>query len=206
LILAVAISIVLYVLVGISAVSVVGWEKLAASDAPFSDLAYSAFGSWAFMLLSWIALFATANTVLMMLLGASRIIYGMADSLTLPYILARVHLSRRTPWVAIFLAMALSMVFIFAGDIAFVANVDNFTLFVTFFVINAALILLRYREPQVKRPFRIPFTIGKFPILPLFGILFCIFMLMQLEWKVLFVGMVLVALGGILSFVEMNKK
>ena len=206
LILAVLISIVLYISVAISAVSVIGWEKLAASDAPFADLAFSAFGSDAFIILSMIALFATANTVLMMLLGASRIIYGMADSFTLPGIFGSVHITRRTPWIAIFAAMLLSMLFVFTGDIAFVANVDNFTLFVTFFVINAALILLRYKEPQMGRPFKVPLAIGKFPVLPLFGIVFCVFMLLQLELKVLFVGAVLVVMGWVLSFVNMNKK
>jgi APA family basic amino acid/polyamine antiporter len=206
LILAILISIILYISVAISAVSVTGWQKLAASDAPFADLAFSAFGSDAFILLALIALFATSNTVLMMLLGASRIIYGMADSFTLPGILGSVHITRRTPWIAIFAAMLLSMLFIFAGDIAFVANVDNFTLFVTFFVINAALILLRYKEPQMRRSFKVPLVIGKFPVLPLFGIVFCVFMLFQLEWKVLLVGAVLVVIGLVLSFVEMNKK
>lgn len=205
LIVAIAISIVLYVLVAISAVSVMGWEKLAASDAPFAELAFDAFGSDAFILLSMIALFATANTVLMFMLGASRIMYGMADSYTLPSVLASVHSSRRTPWIAIGVTSVLSILFVFAGDIAFVANVVNFTLFVTFFVINAAVILLRYKEPQMKRPFRVPLTIGKFPVLALFGILFCLFMLLQLEWKVLLVGSALVALGGFLSFVDMNK-
>ncbi len=206
LIIAIAISIVLYVLVAISAVSVMGWEKLAASDAPFAELAFDAFGSDAFILLSMIALFATANTVLMFMFGASRIMYGMADSYTLPSVLASVHSSRRTPWIAIIVTSVLSILFVFAGDIAFVANVVNFTLFVTFFVINAAVILLRYKEPQMKRPFRVPLTIGKFPVLALFGILFCLFMLLQLEWKVLLVGSALVALGGFLSFVDMNKK
>ncbi len=205
LMLAILISIVLYILVAISAVSVTGWEKLAASDAPFADMAFSAFGSKAFILLATIALFATANTVLMMLLGASRIIYGMADSFILPGFLGSVHITRRTPWIAIFAATLLSMLFVFAGDIAFVANVDNFTLFVTFFVINAALILLRYKEPQMRRSFKVPLALGKFPVLPLFGIVFCVFMLFQLEWKILFVGAVLVVIGMVLSFVDMNK-
>ncbi len=205
LILAIFFSIILYILVAISAVSVLGWETLGRSEAPFADLAFSAFGSNAFIILTMIALFATANTVLMMMLGSSRIIYGMAGYSILPRILATVHPSRRTPWVAIFTTMALSLLFIFAGDIAFVANVANFTLFVTFFVINAAMIMLRYKEPQASRPFRVPFSTGKFPLPPLLGILFCIFMLLQLEVKVFLMGTVLVVLGWLLSLVDMKR-
>lgn len=205
LILAIAISIVLYVLVAISAVSVMGWENIAKSDAPFADLAYSVFGNDAFTLLTVIALFSTANTVLLMMLGSSRIIYGMADSFTLPNILAKVHISRRTPWVAIAATTAASLLFIFAGDIVFVANVANFTLFVTFFVINAALIFLRFKEPGTKRPFVVPFTIWRVPVLPLFGIIFCVFMLVQLELTVLLVGTGLVVLGLLLSFLKVKN-
>ncbi len=205
LLIAILVSIILYILVAISAVSVMGWEKLAVSNAPFADIAFAAFGSEAFILLAIIALFATANTVLLMLLGASRIIYGMADSSTLPGILAKVHSSRRTPWVAITITMLLSLVFVFSGDIVFAANVNNFTLFITFFVINAALIFLRYKEPRIIRPFKVPFSIGKFPLLPFFGLLFSIFMLLQLEWKVLITGILLVVIGGVLSMVEIKK-
>jgi APA family basic amino acid/polyamine antiporter len=205
LILSIAISIVLYVLVAISAVSVMGWERLATSEAPFADLAYSIFGNDAFAILILIALFSTSNTVLLMMLGSSRIIYGMADSFTLPNILAKVHISRRTPWVAIVITTVTSLLFIFVGDIVFVADVANFTLFVTFLVINAVLIFLRFKEPETKRPFVVPFTIGKLPVLPLFGILFCIFMLAQLKWTVLLVGAGLVVLGWLLSYVKVKK-
>ncbi|MFZ3383967.1 MAG: amino acid permease [Candidatus Methanoperedens sp.] len=123
----------------------------------------------------------------------------------LPNILSIVHISRRTPWAAILMTSVLSMLFIFAGDIAFVANVANFTLFITFFVINAAMIVLRYKEPDVKRPFRVPVTIGKFPLIPFLGMLFNIFMLLQLEANVILVGTALVVVGGLLSFVEWKR-
>ena len=205
LILAILISVVLYILVAISAVSVVGWENLSRSDAPLADIAFSAFGSNAFIMLTIIALFSTANTVLLMMLGSSRIMYGMANSFHLPSILSRVHFLRRTPWIAIMITALLSLLFIFAGNIAFVANVANFTLFVTFFVINASMIVLRYKEPDVKRPFRVPFTIGRFPLLAFLGILFSVFMLWQLEAKVILVGTALVVAGGLLSFVEWKR-
>lgn len=205
LILAILISVVLYILVAISAVSVVGWENLSRSDAPLADIAFSAFGSNAFIMLTIIALFSTANTVLLMMLGSSRIMYGMANSFHLPSILSRVHFLRRTPWIAIIITALLSLLFIFAGNIAFVANVANFTLFVTFFVINASMIVLRYKESDVKRPFRVPFTIGRFPLLAFLGILFSVFMLLQLEAKVILVGTALVVAGGLLSFVEWKR-
>ncbi|MDD3934268.1 MAG: APC family permease [Methanoculleus sp.] len=196
LMIALGVSILLYVLVSLAAVSVVGWEQLAASRAPFADVAAVALGPMAFTLISVIALFATANTALLMMMASSRIIYGMASSFSLPPVLARVHPRRRTPWLAIVAVALASMAFLFAGEIDFVANVTNFTLFVTFIVINASVVALRYRAPDVVRPFRIPGTIGSLPVIPVVGIISSLFLLTQLDSLVLLAGGVLVVLGA----------
>ncbi|MEN6512560.1 amino acid permease [Methanoculleus sp.] len=201
LMIALGVSILLYVLVSLAAVSVVGWEQLAASRAPFADVAAVALGPMAFTLISVIALFATANTALLMMMASSRIIYGMASSLSLPPVLARVHPRRRTPWLAIVAVALASMAFLFAGEIDFVANVTNFTLFVTFIVINASVVALRYRAPDVVRPFRIPGTIGSLPVIPVVGIISSLFLLAQLDSLVLLVGGALVVLGAGIALV-----
>ncbi len=195
LILAIVSSIILYVLVAISAVSVFGWQDLSRSSAPFADIANAAFGRSAFNVLSVMALFATTNTVLLMLLAASRIIYGMADSSSLPEFLGKVHPVTRTPWTAILVSMVFCMGFVLLEDIAFVANINNFTVFVTFIAINAALIFLRYEKPETSRPFKVPLAAGKLPLLPLLGIVLNAFMLTQLTLEVIAIGIGLTLLG-----------
>ena len=202
LILAMSASIVLYIMVAISSVSVLGWEKLSQSSAPFADIAYFVLGPNASTIISIVALFATTNTALLMLLASSRIIYGMAQAGSLPPILARVHPRTQTPWVAALLSMTVAMAFVFLGDIAFVANVNNFTVFVTFMVINAALIMLRYRKPQVHRPFQVPLSWGRLPLLPALGIFFNAFMLAQLTWQIMAIGLGLVVLGGLAAMLS----
>lgn len=201
LIIALVITIVLYILVAVSVVSVVPWEKLAASEAPFAEVAAEALGADAFVVISVIALFATANTVLLMLLAASRIAYGMAESSSMPTILAKVHPVRRTPWVAILVVMLLSMIFVFSGDIAFVASANDFILFATFIVINGGLIALRYKDPDRPRPFRVPLSVGRLPIPPVLGILTCIFLIIHLDTAAILVGFGLAFIGGVLAFV-----
>ena len=195
LITALLVSTVLYILVSVSAVSVAGWEILAASPAPFAAVASAAWGADASLLLSVIALFATSNTVLMMMFAASRISYGMARAGALPGFLAKVNPGRHTPATAILLVSAGAVLFLFAGDIAFIANITNFTLYVTFIVVNLSVIILRYREPGCPRPFSIPGRLGRFPLFPLLGLVTCLFMLMQLESAVLGIGVLLVGLG-----------
>lgn len=195
LLIALAVTILLYILVSLAAVSVIGWEKLAASRAPFADVAAVALGPAAFTAISVIALFATANTALMMMMASSRIAYGMASSFSLPPVLARVHPRTQTPWIAIIVVAFASMVFLPAGEIGFVANVTNFTLFATFIVINASVILLRYRAPDLPRPFRVRGEIRSLPLIPVAGMISSLFLLAQVEPRALLVGGILVALG-----------
>jgi APA family basic amino acid/polyamine antiporter len=201
LILALTISVILYVLVALSVVSVIGWQQLAVSNAPFADVASVSLGPNAAVIIAIVALFATANTALMSMYASSRILYGMAGSSDLTARLALVHPVRRTPWIAILVCGVLSLMLIFAGDIAFIANVTNFTLFLTFMVINAAVIVLRYHSPRTPRPFRIPYSIGRLPLVPVAGIVFCIFLLGVQDLAVLTFGLVLTGIGVVLMII-----
>jgi len=201
LILALIISLVLYILVALSAVSVAGWQSLAASGAPFADIVAGVLGPEGAALIIIIALFATANTVLISLYASSRLLFGMAGSSSLTAVLAWVHPGRQTPWSAIIVCWALSVVLLFMGDIAFIANVTNFTLFITFIGINASVIALRYHSPDAPRAFRVPGSAGRLPLLPVAGIIFCILLLASQEWPVLVLGTALTGVGIVLMLV-----
>ncbi len=133
--------------------------------------------------------------------ASSRILYGMAGSSFLMARLAWVHPAQRTPWIAIIICGVLSVMLIFAGDITFIANVTNFTLFVTFIVINAAVIVLRYHSPDTPRAFRIPYSVGRLPLVPVAGIVFCLFLLAVQDLAVLTLGVVLTGLGVVLMVI-----
>ncbi|MDP1694920.1 MAG: amino acid permease [Candidatus Woesearchaeota archaeon] len=169
---------VLYVLVAMSAVSIVDWQVIAASEAPLATVAQAVLGSNAFTLLAIIALFSTSNTVLITLVTTSRMIYGMAKEKTLPAFLAEVHPTRKTPHLAILVLMLLTLAFVLIGDIGLVANLTNFFLFATFASVNLSLIVLRYKCKQTKRSFRCPGNIGQFSIIAFLGFLSSLFMLL----------------------------
>ena len=195
LILSILITMVIYVLVALSAISIVGWEKLAASNAPLADVAAAAFGSKAFLVLAITALFSTANTVLILLIATSRLVYGMSESRCLPAFLSKVHPRTLTPYYAIIAVMLLTMLFGLVGDIMLVAEATNFAVFLTFAVVNLSVIILRYKEPLLKRDFRVPLNLGRFPVLPVLGALTSIFMIFHLEKKIILVGLGITALG-----------
>lgn len=92
-----------YILVAISALDLVGWKELSLSDAPLATAAGKAFGDRNTLMLSIIALFATSNTILMMLVAGSRIIFCIAKDGAFPTKLARVYPTWRTLWAAVIL-------------------------------------------------------------------------------------------------------
>ncbi len=205
LILSMIITTVLYVLVAISAVSMLGWETLANSTAPLADVAAVALGSNGFIILAIIALFSTTNTILISLVATSRMIYGIAERKDLPKVFAHVNKHTKTPAVAVFFTMIFAMIMVFLGDIELVANLTNTAVFLTFILINLSLIALRYKMPKTKRPFKVPFSVGKFPILPVFGVVSSLFMLTNINFKIIFALVVLVAVGFVIHDLVMKK-
>lgn len=196
-ILSVVITGVIYILVSLSVVRILNWEELAASSAPLADVAHSVLGINGSVTLSLIALFATASTVLITLVAGARILYGMAKSNSLPQILGRIHPKTKTPWIAVIVILITSVGFSFVGDIVIIANVVVFAVVITFAAINLAVIVLRYTEPVLERPFRVPINIGKFPILPLFGFGTTVYMALQFKIEIIIVGIAIIGIGAI---------
>ncbi len=176
LILSVIISAILYVTVALVAISVIPWQELAASKAPLASVAAALVGSKAFLILAVVALFSTANTVLVTLVTSSRLLYGMAVRGSLPKGLSHVNPVLRTPLNAILVMTLITILFTLIGNIEFVANLNDVFLFMTFGMVNLANIVLRYTLDK-KRSFRAPLNIGKFSLLSFLGLLTSIFML-----------------------------
>jgi amino acid transporter len=206
LLIAIFFTVFLYMCVAVTAVSVLDFRVLGLSGVPLADIAAVSLGNDAFVLMSWIALFSTMNTVLVVMLGGSRIVYSMAYSGSLPKILSRLHPSYHSPWVAIFGIACLSTLFVLFRDIAIIANIANFMIFIVFFMVNLSLIKLRYTDPGRNRPFKVPLNIGRFPLLPFLGVLSTVFLFSQLSLEVITYGFVLVGIGILIVLLRTRKK
>ena len=205
LLIAIFFTVFLYICVAISVVSVLDFRVLRVSGVPLADVAAVSLGNDAFTLVSWIALFSTINTVLVVMLGGSRIVYSMARSGALPKSLSRVHRTYHTPWVAILSITCLSILFVMFRDIIIVASIANLMIFAVFFMVNLSLIKLRYTDPERNRPFKVPFNIGRFPLPPFFGILSIIFLFSRLSLEVITYGLVLAGTGILIVLLRTRK-
>lgn len=205
LLLAIVVTTILYILVALSAVSILDWRSLGQSSAPLADVASQAFGPNAFALLSVIALFATANTVLLMLLATSRIMYGIGKSFSPGNLFARIHSKRHTPWVASFVTMIFSIVFLGFGKIEIVANITDFLIFFTFIIINLSAIRIRYMDYDKLRDFTIPLNIGRFPVIPVLGIISCLVLMVYMDFGIILYAAMLIITGFVISEILERK-
>jgi APA family basic amino acid/polyamine antiporter len=204
--LSVLITTIIYIFVSFASIRIVGWEQLAESSAPLAFVAEQRLGNQGHFVLSIIALFATASTILITLVAGARIFYGMSRDGSLPSKLALIHHKTKTPWLAVILIFVTAIGFSFIGDIVIVANIVVFAVVVTFAMINLSVILLRYTRPDLERPYRVPVNVGKFPILPLFGLGATIYMGFQFEFEIVLAGLGILASGVVFYFIYNRRK
>ncbi len=193
-VISVVITTVIYILVALSAVSVVPWQQLGASGTPMALVAERGVGPLAGSLLGIFALFATASTVLILMIAASRMLFGMAEDKVMPKQLLKVG-RRKTPYVCILLITLVSLVFIFYTGLRDIALLVDFSAFFVFAMINLSALILRFTQPNTRRQFRVPLSIGRVPLLPLLGFLISSYMILHFSIPLIWYGIMVMVAG-----------
>jgi APA family basic amino acid/polyamine antiporter len=173
------ITAVVYVLVSIFTVAIVPIGELAGNETPLVTVVQTAAPDFPISdLLPFISMFAVANTALINMMMASRLLYGMSKKGVLPPFLARVHDERRTPWAAILFttAIALGLITYVSLDtegsvVALLGGTTSLLLLAVFAVVNATVLKLRRDKVQHKH-----FTAGR--VMPLIGALTCVYLVL----------------------------
>jgi amino acid transporter len=147
-----------YLLVTVVASIAVPTEQLAESSGPLLEVVQVGPLSVSTKVFSAIALFALTNGALINMIMASRVLYGMSREGILPPQLARVHGGRRTPWVAILVTTAITMVLVASGDLSEWADTTVLLLLIVFTAVNVAVLVLR-RDRVEHAHFRAPSAI-----------------------------------------------
>lgn len=144
-----------------------------------------------------IGLFALSNGVLLNMIMASRLIYGMADQGVMPSVLSRVHPVRRTPWVAILFISVIALGLIVTGDVDSLASATVVLLLLVFITVNVAVLVLKSDRVDHEH-----FSSPSF--IPVLGIIVCAGLLTQIEDKAFTFPLVggLLVLGALLYLVN----
>jgi len=196
--LALGISTLLYILVSLAAVSVLDWNTLSQSNAPLALVAAQVLGSNAGLTLTLVALFSTANTVLLLLLAASRAMWAMSCAGALPRVFCVIGEERRTPWLAIIVVGFFASLFTVFEDIRDVAEFTNFATLLAFAGVNAAALKIFNRESSMSGFKRIFLDI----IMPALGLVTAVLLAINTGWRAASFGGLLIAVGLLVYLVS----
>lgn len=160
----------IYVLVSISAITLVPAAELGEGETPLLKVVQAGAPGFPIGIFGIITMFAVANSALINMMMASRLIYGMAKENVLPPMLGAVHPGRRTPYVAILFTTLIAVGLItFVGGVPALGGTTALLLLCVFTIVNVAVLVLRKDRVEHKH-FRTP------TVVPVLGAVTCAFL------------------------------
>jgi basic amino acid/polyamine antiporter, APA family len=93
------------------------------------------------------------------MLGLSRLAYSLATNRQIPSAVGRLHPRRSTPYVVICIAAALAIALVVPEDLDFLIGIYAFGAMLAFTLAHASVVVLRFREPDRDRPYRMPLAV-----------------------------------------------
>ncbi len=163
----ISLVLVVYVLINVALIRVIPAGLLAASTTPASDVATKLFGSRGAQIISASILVSIFGALNGYILTGARVPYAMGQRGLLPgsrYL--GLHPRYQTPSNSLILIGILATAYIIAGSFDRLTNLAVFVLWIFFVMALFAVFVLRARQPDLPRPYRVPL----YPLVPLIGI------------------------------------
>ena len=183
-----------YVLVALAALGTQPWQAFGKQqEAGLATILDNVTHSeWASTILAAGAVISIFSVTLVTLYGQTRILYAMARDGLLPSRFANVNARTMTPvtnTVIVAIVTSLLAAFIPLQNLADMVSIGTLTAFI---VVSIGVIILRVREPDLPRGFKVP----GYPVTPVLSVLACGYILVSLHWYtwIAFSGWVALAL------------
>lgn len=168
-----------YLLVTVTALGTQPWQDFGGQEAGLSVILDKVTGAnyWGTVLAAG-AVVSIFSVTLVVMYGQTRILFAMGRDGLLPSTFAKVNPRSMTPVrntviVAVVVAVLAGFV-----PLDYLADMVSIGTLVAFIVVAVAVILLRVREPDLPRGFRVP----GYPVTPVLAILACGYILFSLHW------------------------
>lgn len=202
-----AVCTVLYILFGHVLTGVTNWQEFAdpnkgkEASVAYAIQTYMTDYAWLAKAVTLAILAGFSSVILVMLMGQSRVFYSMSNDGLLPKVFSELHPKFRTPyksnWILFFM-VGLFAAFV-PGHVA--GDLTSFGTLLAFVLVCLAVLVLRSKSPELKRPFKTPLV----PLVPILGIAVCTFMIVALDSTTLKVAFGWMALGLLIYFAYSSK-
>ncbi|CAL8264375.1 unnamed protein product [Lota lota] len=158
-----------YVLINVAYYTVMSADELLASPAVAVEFASKVMGNFSIVVPLFVAMscFGSMNGCIF---AISRMFYVASREGHLPEVLSMIHVRRHTPMAAVLTVYPMSLLQLFVGDIYSLLNFMSFLRWLFIGLAVLGLLYLRYTQPDLHRPFKVPL------IIPVTFCLTCFFM------------------------------
>ncbi|MBD1893257.1 amino acid permease [Coleofasciculus sp. FACHB-129] len=168
----------IYLAINFAYIHGLGLANMAASEAVAADLMRRAVGEPGAWFISFLIAISTLGAINATIFTGARTNYALGQDFSLFSFLGRWHHRASTPANALLVQGAIALALVFLGTLTregFKTMVDyTAPVFWFFFLLSGiSLLVLRVREPQVVRPFRVPL----YPLTPLLFCAICAYLL-----------------------------
>jgi basic amino acid/polyamine antiporter, APA family len=168
---------VLYCLVALVAVGAMPWQDFEGTEAALAQIMKDVTGHsfWGVVLAAG-AVVAIASVVFAVLYGQTRILFAMARDGLVPKVFAKVDARTGSPRANTLIVSLFCGVLAATIPLGELANATSIGTPFAFALVNVAVVILRYTRPDMSRTFRV----ALFPVTPILGLLFCLYMMFSL--------------------------
>jgi APA family basic amino acid/polyamine antiporter len=164
---------ILYIAAGVVLTGMIPYFRLTGAADPLAAALHYVQQDWAAGLLAFGAVIAMTAVLLVFQLGQPRILMSMSrDGLLGPWF-RKIHPKYRTPHVTTILTGIFVAFFSAIANIDEIVQLTNIGTLFAFVLVCIGILILRKREPDLPRKFRVPFV----PVVPLLGIAMCVFLM-----------------------------
>jgi APA family basic amino acid/polyamine antiporter len=156
---------------------------------------------WGSLLVKIGAICGLSSTMVVMLLGQSRVFFSMSRDGLLPKWASTVHTRFRTPYLSSIFVGIFVAVFASVIPISILGELVSIGTLLAFVIVCAGVWVLRRRRPHLKRPFKAPWV----PFVPIMGILVSALMMVSLPlgtWLRLVIWLII----GMLTYFNYGRK
>jgi len=191
----------LYIAVAIVLIGIVPYQRLNVAD-PLA-VGIDATGlRWFSPVLKVSALFGLFSTMLVTLLGQTRIFFSMSRDGLLPGLFQRVHPSFRTPHISTAVTGSVVAVAAAVLPINVLSVLVSMGTLLAFVLVCIGILILRKTSPELERPFRTP----GLPWVPILGTLFCLAQMVSLPVQTWVRLLIWLAIGMVIYFSYGRKR